>query len=354
MKTKKKVLFFLHSSTGGAERVTVTIGQMLPKEEYEVKYILVDKIKGNITDFIPSEYEVQYIHFYNIWLGTTIKIFNCLKKERPYAVFCSSMSLSARVIIAAYLLKNTKIKIIIRNCNYLSTNRWDERFICKLTYRFADTIIAQQDEMRDEILQEINLPSNKVLVLQNPLDKKTIDEKCNAPSPYEKNDTTKYVWVGRFDKAKGQDILAKAFVKVAQANPNAHLYFVGVYHTNDNFFQKVYRIVIEGGIKERVHFIGFDPNPYRWIKYCDCFVLPSRVEGLPNSLIEAQYIGKPAVATTCIPIINRIIKNGITGYTVPSEDYDAMAKAMLKAPMLGTISMIYQSASQDEFIRLFE
>ncbi len=349
---KKKVLFFLHSSTGGAERVTVTIGQMLPKEEYEVKYILVDKIKGNITDFIPSEYEVQYIHFYNIWLGVTIKIFNCLRKEQPYAVFCSSMSLSARVIMAAHLLKN--IKIIIRNCNYFSTNRWDERLICKLTYRFADIIIAQQDEMRDEILQEINLSPSKLLVLQNPLDTKTIDEKCNVPSPYEKNNTTKYVWVGRFDKAKGQDILAKAFIEVARANSYAHLYFVGVYHTNDNFFQKVYRIVIEGGIKDRVHFIGFDSNPYRWIKYCDCFVLPSRVEGLPNSLIEAQYIGKPAVATTCIPIISRIIKNGVTGYTVPSEDCDAMAKAMLKAPALGSIRMIYQSASQDDFIRLFE
>lgn len=349
---RKKVLFFLHSSTGGAERVTITIGKMLPKDEFEVKYILIDKVKGNITSFIPPEYEVEYYHCYNIWLGATAKILGCLRKEHPYAVFCSSMSLSVRVLLAAHFVGN--IKIIIRNCNYFSTIRWDERFLCRLTYRYADKIIAQQSEMKDDILHTINLHPSKVIVLQNPLDKESINRKCDVPSPYIYEDTTKYVWVGRFDKTKGQDILAKAFVKVARSNFKAHLYFVGTYNIKDDFFQQVQKIIIDGCVQDRVHFIGFDPNPYRWIKYCDCFVLPSRVEGLPNSLIEAQYIGKPVVATTCIPIIGRIIKDEVTGYTVPSEDYNAMAEAMLKAPFLGKIQMIYGSASDEEFIELFK
>lgn len=120
------------------------------------------------------------------------------------------------------------------------------------------------------------------------------------------------------------------------------------------FYKKVKNIVISEGISDYVHFIGFDPNPYRWIKYADCFILPSRFEGLPNALIEAMFIGKPCVATSCIPIIDRIIVNGYNGYTVGNEDSDSMAAAMEKAILLSDFEMVYKSADDDEFINIFE
>lgn len=348
---KKKVLFFTHSSTGGAERITVTIGKMLPQDQYDVKFVLVDKTKGNIAKFIPSYYEVKYMLYPNIWFGVMTRIIKLLKKEKPYAVFATSMEISARVLFAAHMVGG--IKTVIRNCNYFTTIRWDQLQLCRFTYKYADWIIAQQDEMRDDILKHISgISPQKVVVLQNPLDIETIENKSNAPSPYPDNDILKYVWVGRFNKKKGQDVLAKAFVKVARQNVKAHLYFVGK-EQNDEFSQSVHKIVEDACLSGRVHFIGFDANPYRWVKYCDCFVLPSRIEGLPNSLIEAQYLHRPAVATMCIPIISRIIKDGITGYIVHSEDSDAMAEAMLKAPILGSINMIYESATKEDFIRLF-
>ena len=349
---KKKVLLFTHSSTGGAERVTVTIAKMLPRDEYDVKFILMDKSKGSLSNFIPNEYEQDYLLYPNIWCGVTLRLIRLLRKEKPYAVFATSMTLSARVLIAAHIIGG--IKTVIRNCNYFCTIRWDEQFICRFTYKYADWIIAQQDEMRDDILCHIKgLRPDRVIVLQNPLDKDTIDRKSNVPSPYPNDDIIKYLWVARFDKTKGQDVLAKAFVKVAKLNDKAHLFFVGKYDDHDPFFQSVKRVIHEAGVDDRVHYVGFDTNPYRWVKYCDCFVLPSRIEGLPNALIEVQYLGCPAVATTCIPIISRIVTNGVTGYLVPSEDYEAMAESMLKAPALGRIKMEYKSANKEDFIKLF-
>ena len=40
---KKKALFFLPGGVGGAERMTITIVSMLPKEEYEVKFVVVGR-----------------------------------------------------------------------------------------------------------------------------------------------------------------------------------------------------------------------------------------------------------------------------------------------------------------------
>lgn len=349
---KKKVLFFTHASTGGAERVTVTIAKMLPRDEYDVKFILMDKSEGNLSNFIPNEYEQDYLLYPNIWCGVTLRLIRLLRKEKPYAVFATSMTLSARVLIAAHIIGG--IKTVIRNCNYFCTIRRDEQFLCRLTYKYADWIIAQQDEMRNDILCHIKgLCPDRVIALQNPLDKDTIDRKSNVPSPYPNNDNIKYLWVARFAKTKGQDVLAKAFVKVAKCNEKAHLYFVGKYDEHDPFFQSVKKVILDAGIEDRVHFVGFDTNPYRWVRYCDCFVLPSRIEGLPNSLIEAQYLGSPAVAAVCIPIISRIVKEGVTGYVVPPEDSDAMADAMLKAPKLGRVKMEYKSASNEDFTKLF-
>lgn len=349
---KKKVLFITHASTGGAERVTVTIAKMLPKDKYEAKFVLVDKNKGNISNFIPEGYDVNYLLYSNIWCGVTFRLIKLLKKEKPYAVFATSMPLSVRLLVAAHIVGG--IKVIIRNCNYFCTVRRDQLLLCRMTYKYADWIVAQQEEMKDDILSHIKgLRPERIVSLQNPLDKDTIERKCSVDSPYIEGDTTKYVWVARFAETKGQDVLAKAFVKVAEQNEKAHLYFVGKYEEKDSFFQGVKSLIHDAGIEKRVHFVGFDTNPYRWVKYCDCFVLPSRIEGLPNSLIEAQYMGCPAVATTCIPIVSRIVKDGVTGYLVPSEDSDAMAEAMFKAPRLGRIKMEYESASNEEFIKLF-
>lgn len=66
-------------------------------------------------------------------------------------------------------------------------------------------------------------------------------------------------------------------------------------------------------------------------KNANCFVLPSRVEGLPNSLVDAMFLCRPVVATRCIPMIERMVEEGVNGYTVPVGDIELMADAMIKA-----------------------
>lgn len=348
---RKKVLFFVSTNIGGAERVSITIGKMLSEDKFEVVFVLFGKSRGSISDFIPSQYRVEYLVFKNVWLGVGHRVYEIIKHEKPHAVFCSIRYFSIRVIAAAKLIGG--IKIVIRNDNYFKTLRWDQLKLCQLIFKYADVIIAQQEEMRQDILKHINISPDKVVALQNPLDKSYIAEKASEPSPYKETNAVKYLWVARFAMEKGQDVLAKAFVIVAKKNQKAQLYFVGKY-SEDNYFEKIMRIINEGRCTERVHVVGYDSNPYRWMKYCDCYVLPSRIEGLPNSLIEAQFLGRPTVATTCIPIISRIIQDGKTGYLVPPDNPEAMAEAMLKAPALGTIKPHFQSAEDEDFIKLFE
>lgn len=61
MKDKKKIIFFLQSGVGGAERMTVTIGKNLDTNKSEVIFYLLDRPLGTATieKFIPKEYRIE-------------------------------------------------------------------------------------------------------------------------------------------------------------------------------------------------------------------------------------------------------------------------------------------------------
>ena len=64
---KRKILFFLPSSVGGAERMTITIAKMLPRNLFNVKFVIVHKSMGDIINFIPKEYGIIHIPIHNIY-----------------------------------------------------------------------------------------------------------------------------------------------------------------------------------------------------------------------------------------------------------------------------------------------
>lgn len=134
---------------------------------------------------------------------------------------------------------------------------------------------------------------------------------------------------------------------------NAHLYLVGGFDKNSKYYQEISSLIINNNLQNDIHVIGYDSNPYKWMKYCDCFVLPSRIEGLPNALIEAMYLKRPVVAARCIPIISNIIEQGYNGFLVEKEDYNNMANAMIKAITLKNFEMTYKPSTSLDFIKLF-
>lgn len=349
----KKIIFFLPPTVGGAERMTVTIGKMLPRDEFDVKFVIVGKTLGDIVKFIPREYPVSLIRIKRIWQGGIFRIWNTVRKERPAIVFSSMLYLNARLILISKCCGN---KVIVRNNIDLSRAILKRNvLLVRLTYKWADKVIAQQEEMRNEIIAYTGLAAEKVITLQNPMDTQYIEECLKAANPYttEEQKQYNYIWAARFATQKGQDLLVRAFDIVHREKPEAHLYLIGKYDEEDPYFASIKRFVTEHNLQEAVHFIGFDRNPYRWIKHADCLVMPSRFEGLPNTLVDAMYLGKPVVATRCIPVIDRIVKDGENGILVETENTEALAEGMKKAPELKDCRMTYHPASKEDFISLF-
>ena len=350
MKSMAKILFFLFGGVGGAERMTVNIGKMLPKNRYEVKFVVCGR-EGKILNFIPSDYEVIHIPWLNIHVFPRTRIGLVIHRERPDFVFSSIMGLNVLLLQVAGLFR---VKCVVRNdtmFRFVGKN-----MIRKVSkhYKQAYKVIAQQEEMQKELIDAVGTDSNHIVCLHNPLDIDNIESKIKEPSPYPKDDAINYLMVGNYLEIKGHDIIAEAFKIVHSRNPKTHLYFVGTIYENAPNYIKTLKIIKDSQLDDFVHFIDHQVNPYKWMKYCDCFVLPSRLEGLPNVLLEAMYLKRPVVASVCIPVIDRMVEEGYNGYKVKPEQPEAMAEAMEKALLLKDFQMTFKTASSQDYVKLFE
>lgn len=352
---KKKILVFSQTGVGGAERMSVTITKTLDREEFELKYYLVGttmKGKAPLEAFIPNYFSVKYIKTLNpIRL---LGIFFCvLIKEKPSVVFASVINLNNKLLLLKKIFP--KIKFIIRCDNYLYTYTKKQQKIISKTYRLADNIIAQTDEMKQELVDRMRIANEKIVVLHNPVDIDTITQKINeGTNPYPQNGKIHYVACGRFAYQKGFDLLVKSFAEVKKHIPNTDLYILGKNDGNcSEFYEKVKKSIERLGLEESVHCVGYQINPYVYIKNADCFVLSSRWEGLPNVLIEALYLGVPIASFKCIPIIERIVKEGSNGFLAEKEDIKGLASSMIMASNLGSVFSEYKPATIGDFHKLF-
>jgi glycosyltransferase involved in cell wall biosynthesis len=79
-----------------------------------------------------------------------------------------------------------------------------------------------------------------------------------------------------------------------------------------------------------VYFLGWQDNPFKFMKRASLFVLSSDYEGFPNALIEAMAVGCPVISTDCISGPAEVLKGGEYGVLVPPNDENAMARAIVR------------------------
>lgn len=122
------------------------------------------------------------------------------------------------------------------------------------------------------------------------------------------------VFTGRLHPQKNLDFLVDLWPDVTSAT-GAVLVLVGDGPERGQLEDRVRAL----GLGDRVHFAGAVADPSDWLRAGDLFVLPSRAEGMSNSLLEAMATGLPCVATAIGGNVD-LIDPGQTGRLVPLDD----------------------------------
>lgn len=130
--------------------------------------------------------------------------------------------------------------------------------------------------------------------------------------------------VGRLVEQKGIDYLLLAFEEVTAHLDNVALLIVGTGPQKESLEMLARQL----GVSDRVVFAGYREDVDELLQIMDCFVLPSRWEGLPMVLMEAMAHFLPVIASD-VGGVSELVRHGETGFLVRCGDVEDLVQKML-------------------------
>jgi len=178
-------------------------------------------------------------------------------------------------------------------------------------------------DLADWLTTTVGIAARKVQVLMN-----GVDTERFAPGGVERGAVLGQLpdgavvvgTVGRLDPVKGHTTLVSA---VARLGEKVHLVIVG----DGPERGRLAAAVAAAGIGARVHLLGERSDVPALLRAFDIFCLPSRAEGISNTLLEAMATGLPVVATA-VGGNPELVVEGKTGLLVPAADVAGLATAL--------------------------
>ncbi|MGH7803503.1 MAG: glycosyltransferase family 4 protein [Candidatus Binatia bacterium] len=138
---------------------------------------------------------------------------------------------------------------------------------------------------------------------------------------------TVVTFVGRLVAEKGVDWLLDAWRGVARENAGARLLVVGDGPEAHALRERAERL----GISDSVRFVGNRSNVFPYLAASDVFILPSRLEGSSNALLEAMSRALPVVVGDDRLGGNReLVDDGVEGFVVPLDDEEALRARLVE------------------------
>jgi len=327
---KKKIMFIIPSlEGGGAEKVLVEIIGHLDAEKYAISLVLFEK-KGVHLLAIPD-----YVELYDLkkksrysFLKLIVKLAILFRKARPYTVI-GFLSYANIIAILSKFLSKLKFNLIITEHTHLSSAllyarcRRIKSFLYKTLFNYATFIIIPSIGIKQHLIEAFNLGQKRIKAIHNPIDLTKIYKLKDED--LDKNGLEKYILVaGRLTKPKGYPYLLKAYSLISK-DVQEKLVILGEGEDKEN----LKKLANDLGVQEKVLFLGFQKNPYKFMKNASIFVLSSLSESFAIVIIEAMACGTPVISTDCPSGPGEIITNSINGILVSSGNEKALADAML-------------------------
>lgn len=320
-----KVMQFIPGLTmGGAE--TLVKDYCLNFDKTKIDLVLLCSIKRGTPYEKTLEYagiKVIYIddyttHIPNILMKVLIhftrylKVRKIIKNEKPDVIHFH-LGLGRLVKFS-----KTKCKLFYTVHNtpdFVWKNKKEERAIKWLIKYRNMQLIALHEKMRCELNSRFHI--DNTVVINNGIDfdkfnitenKESIRKSLQLPI-----DAVILGHIGRFREEKNHDFLVEIFNEYKKLNPKAFLLLIGDGILKNEIIKKLETY----GLKDSYLLLSNRTDVPRLMKCMDYFLLPSKVEGLPVVLVEAQKTGlKCIVSKEAVPIdvqlSNYIIYKSIT------------------------------------------
>lgn len=335
----KKILIFIPNlQGGGAEKVAVNLSNVLAQHKNDVYLMFLRRNRLNVDQLNKN------IHLINLnkkrLFFAIFSIINFLLKNKNdlnVVSFLNAPNLIFCLIKFLFKLKNLNLTITIHNSvsdSYINSNLKGKIILILLKYfnNFANKIICVSNFVKKDLINNWKYKNKNIFTIYNPaINKKQISKLSKKKNlfleTYKSKNFKIILSVGRLTKQKNYNLLINAFHEVTKKIDKIILIILGTGEQQKNLSELV-RIK---KLKKKIIFLGFQNNPYNFIKNSDLVVLSSDWEGLPTILIESLYLKKKIVSTNCNGGCSEILKNGKYGYLTPVNDTKSLKTKIIFA-----------------------
>lgn len=297
-KEKLKIAFVLPALTaGGAERVLITLMNNFDRTRFDPVFVAINE-EGPLRSLIDEE-----ISFYSLKsnrvLRSVFRLRSTLKIIKPDIVVSTMAHMNFVLLLLNPFFPKTRF--IVREAvtpSYFFQGRRRSSFLIKAAYRIlypkAARVISPAQAIIDEFGDLLGMSCKNHVLLHNPVDLARIrsEENTSFEITEGRKDTVHFVSAGRLHSQKGFDQLIKAL-------PNMKLPHNWSWTILGEGAEReaLEMLIKETGLSDKISLPGLSDRPWPLFAEADCFLMPSRWEGLPNVILESLACGTPVIAT---------------------------------------------------------
>ena len=328
---KKKTILYVMPQFGlaGAETMCENLINAVNKDKYNIIILSLYNYHSAITERLEkNKFKIIYLDKKSgLDLSMIKKIKKVIKEVQPDIIHTHRYVLEY-VYPALLFKKFKKIKMIHTVHNIASKEVIKPLQLLQhhLFRKKLVTPVAISEIIQDSIVELYGLKKDEVPVIYNGINLKN----CIVKDDYSKFKTILHI--GRFENQKNHFELIDLFSKFIEENKldDVKLKLIG----DGPLFEDVKKYIIDKKMEKKILLLGNRTSCYNDLHDADLFVLPSKYEGMPMTIIEAMGTGLPIIANNVGGIPN-MITSSFEGFLANSNlEFNNMLNEVYSNPKL--------------------
>lgn len=309
-------------SNGGAEKMAAKWCYDLNKHGVNTTLLVHYRIENEyeIASKIPidSLYNDREDYDAASLMKTVLRIRKYLKKQKkPLYIIPFIPHIGLQCTLANLGLDNYLIETI-RAAPQFSPQSKFFRFLRDVSVCIADGCIFQNKEQMEYFPEKVK---KKGIIIYNTVPLEFLERFEKKEYKEIKN----IIMVSRLTKQKNHSLMLKALSELKNKNYPFSLTIVG----DGPELNHIKKMVQELKLEDSVLLYGRSSNVGELLLNSDLYVLTSKFEGMPNSLMEAMACALPCISTACPTGPSDLIDNGVNGILIDNDDLDKLTKSII-------------------------
>jgi glycosyltransferase involved in cell wall biosynthesis len=310
---------------GGAEQVVVNLAASQARNGNIVWVVCLRDLGGQTVDLLTLERAgVQIVPLHKppgLHFGTLRRLYGFLKAQRIDILHAHNHLVQHYAAVSARLAGTVCLNTLHGTASVQSSAAWTKALFwasCLLSKKVVSVCAGVEAVLKGAF----HLPARKLSVVDNGID---LTAFLRISRIADRRPTT-FGTIARLEAVKDHRTLLRAFGLLRRDHPYIRLRLLG----DGSLRKELEGLAFELQVADAVSFEGFSLDTAGFLTGIDVYVISSRSEGLPLTLLEAMGAGLPIVATS-VGEIPTIVSDSGCGWLCPPASPEALRDSMRAA-----------------------